>query len=84
VICYNLKYLSEKKFMNTTFAGVVEEVKQLSFDEKTELKNLLESYLVEERRQEILENGEQSKQELENGKLKFSSSTDELMEMLDD
>ena len=70
--------------MNTTFAGVVEEVKQLSFDEKTELKNLLESYLVEERRQEILENGEQSKQELENGKLKFSSSTDELMEMLDD
>jgi hypothetical protein len=70
--------------MNTTFAGVVEEVKQLSFDEKRELKNLLESYLAEERRQEILENGEQSKQELKNGKLKFSSNADELVEMLDD
>jgi len=70
--------------MNTTFAGVVEEVKQLSFDEKRELKDLLETYLIEERRQEILENGEQSKQELKNGELKFSSNTDELMEMLND
>ena len=60
--------------MNTTFAGVVEEVKQLSFDEKRELKDLLEIYLIEERRQEILENGEQSKRELENGELKFSSN----------
>jgi hypothetical protein len=70
--------------MNTNFAGVVEDVKQLSFDEKRELKYLLESYLVEERRQEIFENSEQSKQELKNGELKFSSDTDELMEMLND
>lgn len=70
--------------MNTNFAGVIEDVKQLSFDEKRELKNLLESYLVEERRQEILENGEQSRRELAEGKLKFSSSIDELMETLDD
>ena len=70
--------------MNTTFAGVVEEVKQLSFEEKRELKDLLETYLIEERREEILENGEQSRRELENGKLKFSSNTDELMEMLND
>lgn len=70
--------------MNTTFAGVVEEVKQLSFDEKQELKDLLEIYLIEERRQEILENGEQSRRELKNGELKFSSNIDELMEMLND
>ncbi|MCA1623089.1 MAG: hypothetical protein LC768_15640 [Acidobacteria bacterium] len=70
--------------MKITFAGVVEEVKQLSFDEKRELKDLLETYLIEERRQEILENGEQTKQELKKGELKFSSNTDELMEMLDD
>ncbi len=70
--------------MNTTFAGVVEDVKQLSFDEKRELKDLLESYLIEERRREIYENGEQSKRELENGELKFSSNTDELMQILDD
>lgn len=62
--------------MNTNFAGVVEDIKQLSFDEKRELKDLLESYLIEERRHEILENGEQSKRELENGELKFSSNTD--------
>ena len=68
--------------MNTNFAGVVEDVKQLSFDEKSELKDLLELYLIEERRQEIFENGEQSKRELQNGELKFSSNTEELMEML--
>lgn len=70
--------------MNTTFAGVVEEVKQLSFDEKQELKDLLESYLIEERRREIYENCEQSKRESKNGDLKFSSHTDELMQMLND
>ncbi len=68
--------------MNTNFAEVVEGVRQLSFDEKRELKDLLELYLIEERRQEILENGKQSKQDLESGELKFSSNVDELMEML--
>lgn len=70
--------------MNTTFAGVVEEVKQLSFDEKKELKDLLKVYLIEEKRQEIFENGEQSRRELEKGELKFSSNLDELRTMLDD
>jgi len=70
--------------MNTNFAGVVEEVKQLSFDEKQELKDLLEIYLTEERREEILKNGEQSRRELERGELKFSSNLDELMESLND
>lgn len=70
--------------MNTTFASVVEEVKQLSFDEKRELKDLIETYLIEERRQEIFENGEQSKQESEKADLKFSSNVDELMKTLND
>ena len=68
--------------MNANFAEVVEDVRQLSFDEKRELKDLLELYLVEERRQEILQNGAQSKQDLENSELRFSSNVDELMEML--
>lgn len=68
--------------MSKNFAGVVEDVQQLSFDEKRELKDLLELYLVEEKRREILENGEQSKRELENGELEFSSNADELMETL--
>jgi len=70
--------------MNTNFAEVVEDVKQLSFDEKRELKDLLEIYLIEESRQEIFENGEQSKQELQNGELKFSSNLDELRTALND
>jgi len=70
--------------MNMNFAGVVEEIKHLSFDEKRELKDLLESYLVEERRQEIFENGELSKRKSENGELQFSSNLDELMKSLND
>ena len=70
--------------MNTNFAEVVEDVKQLSFDEKSELKDLLELYLIEERRQEIYENGEQSKREFANGELKFSSQINELKAMLND
>lgn len=70
--------------MNTNFAEVVEDVKQLTFDEKSELKNLLDSYLVEERREGIFTSGETSKQKLKKGELQFSSDTDELMEMLDD
>ncbi len=70
--------------MNTSFAGVVEDVKQLSLNEKQELKDLLESYLIEERRQEIYENGEKSRRESENSQLKFTSNTNQLMQMLDD
>ncbi len=70
--------------MNTNFAGVVETVKQLSFDEKSELKNLLEGYLIEERRREILESGEESRREFNDGKLRFYSNTADLMKSLDD
>ena len=41
--------------MNTVFADVVEEIKQLSLGEKKELKDLLENYLVDERRTQIFE-----------------------------
>lgn len=68
--------------MNSCFAEVVEDVRQLSFDEKTELKNLLEFYLIEERRDNIFENGERARRELENGELKFSSDLDEIVEFL--
>ncbi len=60
--------------MNTIFADVVEEVKQLSFDEKQEVKDL-----VEEKRDEIWVNGERSQRELKENKLQFSSDIDELM-----
>lgn len=71
-------------FINTNFAEVVEDVKQLSFNEKRELKDLLEIYLIEERRQEIYENCKESLKEFERGELKFSSDINELKAMLND
>ena len=70
--------------MNTNFAGVVEEVKQLSSDEKQELKDLIEVYLTEERREEMLTNCRESLKELRSGNLKFSSDINELKAMLND
>ncbi len=70
--------------MMMTFAGVVEEVKRLSVDEKQELRSLLDQYLVEERRQEIYENYLASSQELSRGELSFSSDSTQLKEWLRD
>ena len=70
--------------MKTNFAGVVEEVKQLSFDEKQELKDLIEVYLIEERREEMLTNCRESLKELQTGSLKFSPDVNELKAMLND
>lgn len=62
--------------MKKHFSDVVEEVKQLSPDEKIELRSLLEKYMVEERRREILRNYERGRSEEET--LTFSSDIDEL------
>jgi len=48
------------------------------------LADLLESFLTEERRLEIYANGKHSRAESEAGRLKFSSSTNELKAMLND
>ena len=70
--------------MDMTFAGVVDSVRELSLVEKTELKDLLESYIIEERRDEILRHCEDGRREHEDGNLVFSSNVDELMASLDD
>jgi hypothetical protein len=66
--------------MNGTFVDVVEDVKRLSTEEKQELKDLLDNYLVEERRNEILENYERSKSEAP----KFCVDINELKDSLND
>ena len=66
--------------MNTVFVDVVEDVKRLTFDEKENLRDLIDNYLVEERRDEILNNYEQSKLEV----LESSSDIGRLKELLDD
>lgn len=70
--------------METTFASVVDSVRDLPLEAKTELKDILDSYIIEERREEILKNGEEGRIEYEKGKLTFSSNVDELMASLND
>ena len=45
------------------FSDVVEEVKELTLDEKEDLMNMLKNIIIEERRNDILQNYEDSKQE---------------------
>ena len=68
--------------MSSSFADLVEEVKTLSVQEKEELQQLIEKYLIEERRGEMLDNYVHSLAELNEGKLEFSNDTDTLKEML--
>jgi hypothetical protein len=68
--------------MSNSFAELVEEVKALSVQEKQELQGLIESYLIEERREEIYESYLQSQAEVSKGEITFSSDTDALKEML--
>jgi len=70
--------------MSVAFADVVEEVKLLSNEEKLELKDLLDNYLVAERREQILQNYDDARREETVGKLEFSSNIAELEAMLDD
>ena len=60
----------------------MEEVKALSVPEKQELRQLIEKYLIEARREEIHDAYASSVTELDQGKLKFSNDTDELRGML--
>jgi hypothetical protein len=68
--------------MSPSFESLVEEVRTRSIEEKEELRFLLERDLVEERREEILRNHRRSQAELKRGKIKFSSSIQDLKKSL--
>lgn len=68
--------------MAQDFSRVVEDVKQLSIEEKEELQELLKGYLIEERRREIEQNYEASLEELREGTLTFSHDPDTLRKAL--
>jgi hypothetical protein len=70
--------------MKDSFAEVVEDVKNLSTEEKIELQILIERYLAEERRQAIYDNYQSSLKELKEDKLVFSSDLNILKGTLDD
>ena len=70
--------------MSETFAEVVEEVKQLSPEEKQELQAILKQSLIEERRREIVENYQTSLEEMKTGDLVSFTDTDKLFDSLSD
>ena len=67
-----------------SFSDVVEAIKELSTEEKEEVRSLLDRYLREERRAEIYRNFKVTQEEGRQGKLNFSSDINELKEMLDE
>lgn len=70
--------------MNGTFSSIVEEVQKLSIEEKEELRQLLDKYLIEARREEIHENYLEAKKRADSGELKSSSNVQELLKMLEE
>lgn len=70
--------------MNGTFSSIVEEVQKLSIEEKEELRQLLDKYLVEARREEIYNNYLKTRGEEKQGKLKTASSAEDFRRMLEE
>ena len=66
-----------------TFATIVEEIKQLSFDEKKELLHITKQYLVEEARNKIYEEHQESLDELKEDKLHFSGNIEDIKDIKD-
>ncbi len=64
--------------MQTSFADIVESIQNLDTEAKRELLDLIQTWLIEERRQEIARNADTARAEHAQGKLK-SGSIDELM-----
>jgi hypothetical protein len=64
------------------FNDIVEKIYGLPLEDKVELKNLLEHNISDARRDEILINYTKAREEHQSGKLKFSSTIDDLKKML--
>lgn len=61
-----------------SFSNLLEEIKSLSIDEKIEIRNLLDKYLIEERREEIYNSYIQSMDEFREGKMTVYSDISKL------
>lgn len=67
-----------------TFSDVVEEIKNLSTEEKREIQLLLQQYLREDRRDEILDHFQLAQLEQQQGELKFSSDLTQLKQLMEE
>jgi len=64
--------------MEVRYDILLENIKKLPLPEKEELKNLIEKYIIEEKREKIYENYLKSLNEYKEDKLQFSSDINEL------
>ena len=65
-----------------SFVDITEEVYSLDYEEQLELKTLLEKYLIESRREELLSQHQDAIRMANAGELVFSDNTEELLNML--
>ncbi|MEW6481607.1 MAG: hypothetical protein AB1397_01145 [bacterium] len=63
------------------YDNLIESVKSLPREEKEDLKFLIDKYLIEEKREEIYRNYQNS---LKESKLEFSSDVDKLRKMIEE
>jgi len=68
--------------MQMTFNDLINKIRNLSLDEKIEIKEIIEKSILDERRKEIQKHYLESKKEYKNGKLKFSSNISKLKKMI--
>lgn len=66
----------------TAFYDIVDKVRELSMEEKIEIKDIIEKALIEERRKVIRRECQAGEKEYRKGHIKFTNDTDKLMEML--
>jgi len=65
-----------------SFAELVDEIYTLDYENKRELKTLIEKYMIEDRRKEIRNNYIEAIELADNNELYFTAETDDLMSML--
>lgn len=69
--------------MQITFSDLVNNVRNLSLTEKIEIKEIVEKSIIEERRKEIHDYYQDSKQKYKKNELKFSNNIKKLQKMID-
>jgi hypothetical protein len=67
-----------------TYTAIIDEVQKLTFDDKLMLREILEKYLIEEKRNQIFENGKEAIELAKKGELAFTSDINEMKKILNE
>ncbi|MFC2131923.1 hypothetical protein ACFLSQ_10855 [Bacteroidota bacterium] len=67
-----------------TYTALIDEIQNLPHEDKIELKDLIDKYLIDERRSQFLENYKEVMIAANKGDLEFTSDIDEMKHILDE